>query len=64
MKKKATIYIVDDDASARKGLTRLLLAAGCEVKSYVSSGDQNICDNIIDQSIAAECRDFQCVVVI
>jgi len=29
-----TIYLVDDDASARRGLRRLLLAAGYEVNAY------------------------------
>ena len=37
MNGKGTIYLVDDDASARKGLTRLLLAAGYEVHAYASS---------------------------
>ena len=37
MNVKGTIYLVDDDVSARKGLTRLLLAAGYEVHAYASS---------------------------
>ena len=37
MNVKGTIYLVDDDSSARKGLTRLLLAAGYEVHAYASS---------------------------
>jgi FixJ family two-component response regulator len=36
MKKSATIYLLDDDASARQGLTRLLLAAGYEVNAFAS----------------------------
>ena len=51
MNVKGTIYLVDDDASARKGLTRLMLAAGYEVHAYASSvellkspiGDKNAC---------------------
>ncbi|UCC99785.1 MAG: response regulator, partial [Phycisphaerales bacterium] len=34
---KGTIYLVDDDASALKGLTRLLHTAGYEVHAYASS---------------------------
>ena len=37
MDKKGAIYLIDDDASALKGLTRLLLAAGYEVNAYASS---------------------------
>jgi FixJ family two-component response regulator len=37
MNVKGTIYLVDDDASVLKGLTRLLLAAGYEVHAYASS---------------------------
>ena len=33
------VFVVDDDASARKGLTRLLRAAGYEVQAF-SSGEQ------------------------
>jgi FixJ family two-component response regulator len=36
---EATIYLVDDDASALKGLTRLLIAAGYEVQAYASSDE-------------------------
>ncbi len=51
MNKKATIYLVDDDVSARRGLTRLLLTAGYQVHAYASSdellkypvGDKNAC---------------------
>jgi FixJ family two-component response regulator len=39
MNKKGTIFLVDDDSSALKGLTRLLLAAGYEVNAYASSDD-------------------------
>ena len=39
MKKAGVIYLVDDDPSARKGLTRLLLAGGYEVNSYASSDE-------------------------
>ena len=51
MNTNATIYLVDDDASARRGLKRLLLAAGFEVHAYASSdkllkspiSDKNAC---------------------
>jgi len=33
------VFVVDDDASARKGLTRLLSAAGYEVQAF-SSGEK------------------------
>ena len=36
---KATIYLVDDDVSARRGLTRLLLTAGYQVHAYASSAE-------------------------
>ena len=36
---KATIYLVDDDVSARRGLTRLLLTAGYQVHAYASSDE-------------------------
>jgi FixJ family two-component response regulator len=39
MSQKAAIYLVDDDASALKGLTRLLRAFGYEVKAYASSDE-------------------------
>jgi len=39
MEKKGTIYLVDDDPSALKGLMRLLLAGGYEVNAY-TSGDE------------------------
>ena len=39
MKKKGTIYLVDGDVSARRGLMRLLLAAGYEVNAYASSDE-------------------------
>ena len=39
MKKIGVIYLVDDDQSARKGLTRLLLAGGYEVNAYASSDE-------------------------
>ena len=39
MKKIGVIYLVDDDPSARKGLTRLLLAGGYEVNAYASSDE-------------------------
>ncbi len=34
MDMKGTIYLVDDDVSVRRGLKRLLLAAGYEVNAY------------------------------
>jgi FixJ family two-component response regulator len=36
---EAVIHVVDDDASIRTALTRLLVAAGYIVKSYASAGD-------------------------
>jgi FixJ family two-component response regulator len=39
MDMKGSIYLVDDDKSARKGLTRLLLTAGYQVHAYASSDD-------------------------
>jgi len=39
MDMKGSIYLVDDDVSARKGLTRLLLTAGYEVNAYASSDE-------------------------
>ena len=39
MNAKGTIYLVDDDASALKGLTRLLLVGGYEVHAYASSDE-------------------------
>ena len=39
MKKQNNAYVVDDDASARGGLTRLLIAAGYNVKAYASVGE-------------------------
>ena len=34
MKKEALVFIVDDDSSARKGLVRLIGAAGCHVRAF------------------------------
>ncbi|MDB4444513.1 DNA-binding response regulator, partial [bacterium] len=39
MSQKAAIYLVDDDSSALRGLTRLLLAAGYEVNAYASADE-------------------------
>lgn len=36
---KQVVYVVDDDDSLRKALTRLLRAAGFEVRAYASAGD-------------------------
>jgi FixJ family two-component response regulator len=36
---KPVVYVVDDDDSLRKALTRLLHAAGYEVRAYASAGD-------------------------
>jgi FixJ family two-component response regulator len=36
---KPLVYVVDDDDSLRKALTRLLNAAGFEVRAYASAGD-------------------------
>jgi FixJ family two-component response regulator len=49
MHKKNTIYLVDSDSSALRGLTRLLLAGGYEVSAYTSSDEflkSPIADNI------------------
>jgi len=37
MRREATIYLVDDDPSVRKALTRLLVTGGYEVKTYASA---------------------------
>jgi len=34
-----TVFIIDDDPSARRGLTRLVRAAGINVESFSSAGD-------------------------
>ena len=34
-----TIFIIDDDPSARRGLTRLVRAAGMNVEAFASAGD-------------------------
>ncbi len=34
-----TVFIIDDDLSARRGLTRLVSAAGMNVESFASAGD-------------------------
>jgi FixJ family two-component response regulator len=49
MDKKAVIYLVDDDSSALRGLTRLLLAAGYKVNAYASS-DKLLKSTIIDKN--------------
>jgi len=36
---EATVFIIDDDPSARRGLTRLVSAAGMNVESFASAGD-------------------------
>ena len=36
-KNKGSIYLIDDDSSARRGLIRLLLAGGYKVSAYPSS---------------------------
>ena len=41
---KPVVYVVDDDDSLRKALTRLLHAAGYEVRAYASAGDFAISD--------------------
>lgn len=46
--KRATIYVVDDDPSVRKGLRRLLKSAGYGVESFASAEDFLVldkCDN-------------------
>jgi RNA polymerase sigma factor (sigma-70 family) len=37
--KEPTIFIIDDDPSARRGLTRLVRAAGLNAESFGSAGD-------------------------
>ena len=37
MEKEPTVFIVDDDASARRGLTRLVRAAGMKAESFASA---------------------------
>jgi two-component system response regulator FixJ len=37
LKNETTIFVVDDDNSARNGITRLLLSAGYSVKAFASS---------------------------
>ena len=34
-----TVFIIDDDPSARRGLTRLVKAVGMQVEAYASAGD-------------------------
>ena len=41
---KPVVYVVDDDDSLRKALTRLLHAAGYEVRAYASAGDFMLAD--------------------
>lgn len=41
MSVKSTVYIVDSDDSARRGLTHLLSAAGHVVNNYASFGEFN-----------------------
>lgn len=41
---KPVVYVVDDDDSLRKALTRLLHAAGYEVRAYASAGDFMLTD--------------------
>jgi FixJ family two-component response regulator len=41
---KPVVYVVDDDDSLRKALTRLLHAAGYEVRAYASAGDFALSD--------------------
>ena len=41
---KPVVYVVDDDESLRKALTRLLHAAGYEVQAHASAGDFMLAD--------------------
>lgn len=41
---KPVVYVVDDDESLRKALTRLLNAAGYEVRAHASAGDFMLAD--------------------
>jgi FixJ family two-component response regulator len=41
---KPVVYVVDDDDSVRKALTRLLHAAGYEVRAHASAGDFMLAD--------------------
>jgi FixJ family two-component response regulator len=34
-----SVYIIDDDLSVRKGLTRMVKAAGINAESFESAGD-------------------------
>ena len=52
MDKKGNIYLVDDDESARRGLKRLLLAAGYEVIACASS-DELLSNPINDKNACA-----------
>jgi FixJ family two-component response regulator len=48
MESSATIYLVDDDPSVLKALTRLLVLGGYEVKAYVAA------DELIESPITDE----------
>lgn len=39
MSPEPTIFVIDDDPSARRGLTRLVRAAGMQAESFASAGD-------------------------
>jgi RNA polymerase sigma factor (sigma-70 family) len=39
MKAEATVFVVDDDASVRKGLSRLLKSAGWNTETYATAND-------------------------
>ena len=41
---KPVVYVVDDDDSLRKAVTRLLQAAGYDVRAYASAGDFALAD--------------------
>ena len=39
MKSEHNVFVVDDNASARNGITRLLKVAGYNVRSYASASE-------------------------
>ena len=55
--KQATIHVVDDDPSFRKALTRLLQAAGFQVRSYESA--TMLLDNLPDPARGCVLLDVQ-----
>jgi FixJ family two-component response regulator len=54
---KPTVFVVDDEASMRKGLTRLLTAAGFRVETFPSS--QEFLRRPLDESLCCALFDVQ-----